>query len=462
MRLSLLVITCLVICVGTRTTRAELLALYEGDKSNSPAPQVVLDSSGNGNHGVFMGSAGLVDNGVTGGALNFNADTSYMVVNTPATGAFDSITDEQAFTIGFWAAGGESNPRNTSAFWADGETPDGGNRAIQAHTTWSNSNVYLDIGGCCSGTQRLSGLVEEEYIKASVGEEWTHWAFTLDPEFGDARIYINGEIYENVDAGFFAERFGPTDLIPFIDKFYIGSDNNAGNQWEGRMDDFFVADEALSEAQISQVVSDGIRSIYSDLPAEPAEYTPMAEAGIRLENVSGQLGGAVYVEAGDGEVTGWSVEELFTTTAGGQDITVAADLSGAGVAGTTSVGDGTTSDLFGDVPLTNAGADDITRTFRLTADLTGVNDPVLGSDISVSATADIVLPGSGGGSIPEFVLRGDINQDGMIGFSDFVIFASNFGAVDSGGGVPSAPEPSSGLLGVLAFGSLAAARRRRK
>ena len=162
-----------------------LIALYEGNKANGPDGGIVLDSSGNGNHGVFVGSAGLTDSGVTGGALNFNADVSSMMVNTPAEGNFDGIADNQAFTIGFWMAGGDTNPRNSSVFWAEGETPTGGNRAIQSHATWSNSNLYLDIGGCCdAATQRLNGVLEPEYIRASEGEEWTHLTYTMD-EFGD-------------------------------------------------------------------------------------------------------------------------------------------------------------------------------------------------------------------------------------------------------------------------------------
>ncbi len=158
------VMTLTILLVSVQSARAELLALYEGDVINTPAESVALDSSGNGNHGAFQGSAGLTADGHTGGALNFNADRSHMVLNTSTGGAFDSIFDTQGFSIGFWMAGGDTNPRNTSVFWADGVTPNGGNRAIQSHATWSNSQIYLDIGGCCSGSQRLNGPLDEEFI----------------------------------------------------------------------------------------------------------------------------------------------------------------------------------------------------------------------------------------------------------------------------------------------------------
>lgn len=448
----------LAICsAASSASGQELLALYEGDKANGPDASIVLDSSGKGNHAVFLGSAGLTDAGVNGGALNFNADSSYALVNTPSSGAFDSISDNQGFTIGYWAYGGDSNPRNSSTFWAEG-VEGSTDRAIQAHGTWSNGQIYLDIGGCCSPSQRLNGVLEEQFIKGSVSDEWTHFAFTLDSEFGDARIFVNGEIYENGD--FFAERIGPTDEVPFIERMFIGSGVNAGNQWEGRMDDFFVADEALSEDDIASIYADGVRSVFTDLPAEPDEYTPSGGVELRLENIDGQLGGAAYVSAGGGEIAAWRVEEIFTTTAGGQEISVVANLAAAGVAGVESIGDASTSSLLGDVPLINLGADDVTRTFRLLADVTGADDPVLGSDFSASVLAQVTLPGSGvGGGIPDLVLQGDIDQDGTIGFGDFLILSSNFGT--SGAAAAGVPEPSSailvgfGLIGLLGF------RRRR-
>ena len=107
-------------------------------------------------------------------------------------------------------------------------------------------------------------------------------------------VYVNGEIYENAD-GFVFERLGPTDVIPSLTRFAIASDQNGANQWEGRMDDFFVADNALSEADVAKVYSEGVRSVFTGLPAEPADYTPAGDVGLRLENIDGKLGGAVYV-----------------------------------------------------------------------------------------------------------------------------------------------------------------------
>lgn len=439
--------------------QGNLIAFYEGDKANGPDGSVVLDSSGNGNHGLFIGSAGLVENGVNGGALNFNADRSSIVVNTAEQGNFDGIADNQEFTIGFWMAGGDSNPRNSSVFWAEGVEGET-NRAIQSHATWSNGQVYLDIGGCCNAQdQRLNGVLEPEFIRASEGDEWTHLAYSLDEE-GDALFYVNGEIYENADGQFF-ERFGPTATIPSIQRFYIASDNGLGNQWEGRMDDFFVSDKALSEDDVLKIYNDGVRSVFTGLAAEPEDYTPGGDVGLRLENIDGQLGGAVYAPGGNGDIVGWRVEEVFTTQAGGQTLTTALDLAAAGVSGSEAAGTANTSVLFGDVPLVNEGADDVTRTFRLIADVTGGDDPVIGADFSRSLLAEITLPGSGGGGggIPDLVLKGDIDQSGDVGFGDFLILSSNFGL--QGAATQGVPEPATAsMLGIACLALLQARRRR--
>ena len=64
--------------VSWQTANAELLLLLEGDVDSGA---VAVDSSGKGNHGIYLGSASGTADGKTGGALNFNADESYAVLN---------------------------------------------------------------------------------------------------------------------------------------------------------------------------------------------------------------------------------------------------------------------------------------------------------------------------------------------------------------------------------------------
>jgi hypothetical protein len=440
-----------VCALASSAARAELLVWLEGDKANTPNEAVALDSSGNGNHGLFLGTAGLTADGRTGGALEFAQDGSSVVLNTTALGALDSIVDNQSFTIAFWLAGDESAvaPSNNSIFWAESPDNNGTARGIQAHVPWSNENVYFDIAGCCDAvTQRVNGLVDRDFWDSTVGEEWTHYAFTLEGDFGDAAVYIDGQ--EEL------LRLGPTTEIAQMVQFWIGSAPNGGNPFGGRLDDFIIADNGLAPDEVQTLYEEGVEAVFGERP-EPDFYTPMG-AEMNLVDLdadpgSFQLGGHAFAPDG---VESWRVEQVFRSTAAGQEVVAYADLSQAGVAGDGNIGDASTDVALGAVTLENTGADDMTVEFRLAS--VSNADPILGtSEAFYSQT--FTLEGSGGVLDP-FVLMGDLNQDGEIGFADFVIFSNNYGATQTAGAAPLTPEPSSLTLLLLAGAWVFAVRRR--
>lgn len=439
---------------ATQAVRAELLLFLEGDKENAPAPSVILDSSGKGNHAVSLGNTGLTPSGNTNGALDIgDANGDILLVNPVGTGAFDSIVDNQSFTIAFWMAGGPSQPKNQSVFWADGDFEGTLARSVNAHIPWSDGNVYFDIAGCCGGTQRVSGPVAEEFWRDDVGEEWTHWAFVLtSPEdFSDAIVYVDGQVA--------LERFGPTDEIPNFLNFSIGGVTNGTNSFGGRLDDFIVADEALAQEQIQQLIDDGPRAVFPGLPDEAPDYNPVAGTG-RLINDNGMLTGAAFLEGG--ELEAWRVERVFRTNVGGTEVIAVADLSEAGLGGTGNIGDANTDVPLGDLSLVSMGADDEVYELRL---VMTASDPILGAGADSIFTETFVIPGTGGGGIPPFVSMGDINNDGAINLEDFNILKANFGAmgaVGAAGGQESVPEPSTVLLALLGFGGLAVRMVRRR
>ncbi len=310
--------------------------------------------------------------------------------------------------------------------------------------------MYLDIGGCCDAvSQRVNGPIEREFWDATVGEEWTHYAYTLEPEFGDATVYIDGSevLY----------REGPTSAIADMVQFWIGSATDGGNPFGGRLDDFIIADNALDFAEIDQLYSEGVEAVFGDRP-EPDVYTPVG-AEMNLADLDAdpsklQLGGHAFSEDG---VESWRVDQVFRSTAAGQEVVAYADLSVAGVAGDGNIGDANSDVALGSVSLENTGADDMTVEFRLSS-VSGA-DPILGlGEAFYSQT--FTLAGSGGGSVDPFVLKGDLNQDNAIDFTDFVIFAENFGSMNPAGATPAVPEPSSVLL--LLSGMVVFARRRRR
>ena len=102
----------LVLFTACRVAVAELLSFYEFDTVNEADSRVILDSSGNGNHGVTRGlpdgspgNPGILDGGT--GWTGDNADRSVgfdangdiyiaTVNNGPDPGSFQSMIDSQA------------------------------------------------------------------------------------------------------------------------------------------------------------------------------------------------------------------------------------------------------------------------------------------------------------------------------------------------------------------------------
>ena len=423
--------------------------------SLSRIPGVVLDSSGKGNHGVIRTAPNAADgptvldpgSGATGGAsdrsvfLNDNGDIYLPTVSNGADpGSFDTIIQNQEMTISFWVKPPVAETHKNS-FW--GWLNPGRSSSI---APWSNNNMYWDTGGCCAGDQRLNGPIDPP------DGEWHHWAFSRN-EFGDKLIYLDGELlYDAFEQD--AELLGPSDGAP--QEYSIGSELTAAdpiNYALAEFDDYAIWDEALDEDDILALYSDGVRSVVPGLPEVPEGPTLADPPTSRLVNLDGQLGGATFLD-GDGVIS-WHVEEILTLTADDADNKIVVDLTQFNVLGNGNAGDASTNVVLGNVPLTNSGADDITRTFRLT---TQYEDTFLGVT-SNTIEQDIVIAGSGGGVDP-FVLLGDISQNDAVDFADFLILSGNFGLLKDAG-TEIAPEPSSIGMCLLAGLMLGWTRKRR-
>ena len=140
-------------------------------------------------------------------ALDFGPARNGAIVNLPtvAEGEFDSIVENDAFTIAFWAFGSDDLPQDTVVFgfYHDPLEFGGDQRMISAHLPWSNSQITYDTGGCCSpDTNRISQVAEESEFKG----QWNHYAFLKDGE--RTAIHLNGELW--------LEGFGKTPMNPVL------------------------------------------------------------------------------------------------------------------------------------------------------------------------------------------------------------------------------------------------------
>jgi len=188
------------------------------------AGTVALDSSGNGNDGIFVGDPQWVD-GVIGGALEFNGDDYLDCGNGP------SLQIQDAITISFWF--------NVDAFqntW-EGFLAKGDNSYRVSRGPGTGDATHMGISGTSAGDG--NGWFNGNSIVT--GGVWHHFAGTYDGAEG--RIYIDG-VLDATSPG--------TGQINISDyNFYIGENAQAtGRFLHGILDDVRIYNQALSQAEI--------------------------------------------------------------------------------------------------------------------------------------------------------------------------------------------------------------------
>ena len=178
-------------------------------------------------------------------------------------------------TFSFWQKWNQGIG-NQSSFWAVSTSSSSGNRGAQAHTPWSNNNIYFDTAGCCDGgTQRINAAITTIFEEFN-WEEWHHFAFVKDGDY--KAIYVDGE--------FFLEGNNTNPLPTDFVRLMIGSDGNGGNSHGGLLDEFAVFGSALSESDIEKLAEgmrpDEIRTIVPVAAIEPPPSPPTGELSISV------------------------------------------------------------------------------------------------------------------------------------------------------------------------------------
>jgi hypothetical protein len=207
-----------------------------------PYPGVATD--------IFSGPAGF-DAGITAKNkdlfLRFHG-TEYL--NIPAA-VFDNI--DSAITISFWQYGDpQLQPRDNTILEGINSL---GQRVINIHLPWSNSNVYWDAGRDSLNYDRVSQPAPASAFKG----KWNHWAFTKDVKTQRMRIYLNGNLFFN--------QGNKKRLMSGIVKFNLGCPGSAdGWFYQGNIDEFCVWNKALSDTAIRA-------SMYRDITPSNPDYT---------------------------------------------------------------------------------------------------------------------------------------------------------------------------------------------
>jgi len=203
-------------------------------KLDDGAGTIAVDSSGNGNDGILIGTAmsWMPDDGMIGGALSFDgtaSGTDYVEIST----ADISLT---AGTVAMW---GKLPP--------DPQLP--ATRYFVGHTTipaWSNRiQLYMDDSDTVLDLGLGDSHNRHKDIMSLTTETWYHVALTWDG--GNYVVYVNGQEKAN------GSYTGLDTLNPVAD---IGNDGNADGRDEafnGLLDDVRIYDQALSEDEVAEL-----------------------------------------------------------------------------------------------------------------------------------------------------------------------------------------------------------------
>ncbi|MFL5763994.1 MAG: peptide-N-glycosidase F-related protein [Bacteroidia bacterium] len=187
------------------------------------------------------------------GLLNSGADRvasfhSFGYVNVPVNPSVAAI--DSAITISFWCFGAPAQPMDGTAFEAIDST---GNRLLNSHLPWSDSNVYWDAGFGGTSYDRINKAAAVNEIKG----QWNYWTFTKNVATGSMKIYLNGVLWHSGTA--------KTKLMAGIKTFRIGQGNWGGSQtYEGKIDEFAVFNKELSASTIAAWMNKKIDATHPD------------------------------------------------------------------------------------------------------------------------------------------------------------------------------------------------------
>ncbi|NET41387.1 LamG domain-containing protein, partial [Okeania sp. SIO2B3] len=195
---------------------------------NAAKEKEVVDISGNKFNGKVHGAAIVADSRF-GNCINFDGVDDYIELPTA------TIPQTGEITIGFWAYGGDSQPKNSTLLRAENN-----GYVVNIHLPWSNSRIYFDCGSNTNTFDRIDKLVETSDFKG----KWTYWAFTKNVATGEMKIYLGGILWHS----------GKGKNIPIgsATEVRLGSHIPNTEYYNGKVANLRIYDRVLSPEEINE------------------------------------------------------------------------------------------------------------------------------------------------------------------------------------------------------------------
>ncbi|MEM9920767.1 MAG: LamG-like jellyroll fold domain-containing protein [Bacteroidota bacterium] len=214
--------------------------------------ELSYSSSADADDNVFSAHDAGADVALQSTSDGYLAFSGSHTVEVPAA-AFDGLSDE--ITLSFWNRGDrEVLPANSTLLEGVNES---GQRTLNIHLPWGNSNIYWDCGNDGGSYDRIN----KEAAESDFEGEWNHWAFTKNANSGEMKIYLNGQLWHSGTA---------KNRSIDVRQFRLGSSVNGNNSHYGGLDEFRVFAKELDEATIQDWMHralDNSHPAYSDLAA---------------------------------------------------------------------------------------------------------------------------------------------------------------------------------------------------
>lgn len=217
-------------------------------------------------------------------------------ITIPAAG-LAAISNQ--LTVSFWAFG-DANllPANTTIIEGLGAN---GERDLNVHLPWGNSQVYWDCGG--------DGAYDRINKPASTNEfegQWNHWSFVKNATTGVMQIYLNGVLWHSGTGN-----TKPIDIVAMV----VGKSNALTNNYKGSIDELQIWNKALTGGEILSWMNIPLNATHPQYSNLVAYYKFDEGYGISYNDNS--LNGAVA--AGNGSTVwkstrGIKLNRFFTST----------------------------------------------------------------------------------------------------------------------------------------------------
>ena len=162
------------------------------------------------------------------------------------------VVDSVDFTIGCWMK--PETPQHHYANVLTGRPADNSDEGITLGQSENSVNIYRIVIG---GVFNVMGQGNPRNAVRVPNDEWGHLVFVSEGRGGT--WYLNGEPDRKKRGEFFIDLGSAAPVKPSEKNFRIGNSHfNEERRWRGSLDEVFIFERAMKQAEIQKIMNEGI------------------------------------------------------------------------------------------------------------------------------------------------------------------------------------------------------------